>query len=162
MLCPHQFDEVLRNNSKGKDAKERTMAHLKDRYTREALLYEMLTQNRVRCNLCAHHCVIAEGKRGACQVCENRELPDALTGGDLEIHTIGDAVEPRKVLDAIREGFEIGNGILSKTRHPRISPDSLTPTNCNSNTSAYGSPAELLSALLRSTFRMRSSMPCPR
>jgi len=37
----------------------------------------------------------------------NRELPDALVGSDLEIHTIGDAVEPRKVLDAIWEGFEI-------------------------------------------------------
>ena len=111
MLCTHLLDEAIRNNSKGKDAKERSMAHLKDRYTREALLYEMLTQNRVRSNLCAHHCVIAEGKRGACQVRANRDLPDALTGGDLEIHTIGDAVEPRKVLDAIWEGFEIGNRI---------------------------------------------------
>lgn len=44
----------------------------KNKYIREALLYERLTQNRVRCNLCAHHCVIADGKKGVCQVRENR------------------------------------------------------------------------------------------
>jgi soluble P-type ATPase len=49
--------------------------------------------------------VIAVGVR------HNRELTDALKNSDLEIHTIGDAVEPRKVLEAIWEGFEVGNGI---------------------------------------------------
>ena len=39
---------------------------------KEAMLFERLEKNRVRCNLCAHHCVIAEGKRGACKVRENR------------------------------------------------------------------------------------------
>jgi pyruvate formate lyase activating enzyme len=39
---------------------------------REALLYEKLSNNRVRCNLCAHNCIIANGKRGVCQVRENR------------------------------------------------------------------------------------------
>jgi pyruvate formate lyase activating enzyme len=39
---------------------------------REAALYERLTHNRVRCNLCAHRCVIPDGKRGVCQVRENR------------------------------------------------------------------------------------------
>jgi 2,4-dienoyl-CoA reductase-like NADH-dependent reductase (Old Yellow Enzyme family)/thioredoxin reductase len=38
----------------------------------------------------------------------NREVPDALAGSDLEMHVIGDALEPRKALDAIREGFEVG------------------------------------------------------
>lgn len=38
----------------------------------EALLYEKLVNNKVRCNLCAHHCVIADGKRGVCRVRENR------------------------------------------------------------------------------------------
>ena len=36
------------------------------------MLYEELPDDRVRCNLCAHRCVIAEGKRGICQVRENR------------------------------------------------------------------------------------------
>jgi pyruvate/2-oxoglutarate dehydrogenase complex dihydrolipoamide dehydrogenase (E3) component len=49
--------------------------------------------------------VIAVGVR------PNRELTDALKNSDLEIHTIGDAVEPRKVLEAIWEGFEVGNRI---------------------------------------------------
>jgi pyruvate/2-oxoglutarate dehydrogenase complex dihydrolipoamide dehydrogenase (E3) component len=38
----------------------------------------------------------------------NRELPEALTGNELEVHVIGDAVEPRKALDAIHEGFSVG------------------------------------------------------
>jgi pyruvate formate lyase activating enzyme len=38
----------------------------------EALLYEKLEKNRVRCNLCAHRCVIADGKKGVCQVRENK------------------------------------------------------------------------------------------
>ena len=39
---------------------------------KEAMLYEKLPQNRVRCHLCAHRCLIADGKRGICQVRENR------------------------------------------------------------------------------------------
>ena len=39
---------------------------------KEAMLYEKLGDNRVRCNLCAHRCVIKEGKRGVCLVRENR------------------------------------------------------------------------------------------
>jgi pyruvate formate lyase activating enzyme len=39
---------------------------------KEAKLYEQLDDERVRCNLCAHRCVIAEGKRGVCQVRHNR------------------------------------------------------------------------------------------
>ena len=40
---------------------------------KEAMLYESLPKNRVRCNLCAHHCLIREGKKGICQVRENRD-----------------------------------------------------------------------------------------
>jgi 2,4-dienoyl-CoA reductase-like NADH-dependent reductase (Old Yellow Enzyme family)/thioredoxin reductase len=41
----------------------------------------------------------------------NLTLPNALAGSDLEIHVIGDAVAPRKALEAIREGFDVGNRI---------------------------------------------------
>ena len=41
----------------------------------------------------------------------NQELPNALEGSDLVAHVIGDAVKPRKVLEAIWEGFEVGNKI---------------------------------------------------
>jgi len=40
---------------------------------KEALLYEKLLNKKVRCNLCAHNCIIAHEKRGTCQVRENRE-----------------------------------------------------------------------------------------
>ncbi len=43
----------------------------------EAYLYEPLEGNKTRCNLCNHRCVIKEGKRGICEVRENR-------GGALE------------------------------------------------------------------------------
>jgi len=39
---------------------------------KEAKLYERLEDGRVRCILCAHRCVIRDGKRGICQVRENR------------------------------------------------------------------------------------------
>ncbi|MCL7454102.1 MAG: AmmeMemoRadiSam system radical SAM enzyme [Anaerolineae bacterium] len=39
---------------------------------REALLYDKLDGGRVRCNLCAHRCLIAEGNKGVCLVRENR------------------------------------------------------------------------------------------
>jgi pyruvate formate lyase activating enzyme len=38
---------------------------------KEAMLYEKLSDDRVRCNLCAHRCTIADGKLGVCQVREN-------------------------------------------------------------------------------------------
>lgn len=40
--------------------------------SKEAMLYEKRPSGRVRCNVCAHRCVIADGKRGVCQVRENR------------------------------------------------------------------------------------------
>ncbi|MFN2158517.1 MAG: NADH:flavin oxidoreductase, partial [Anaerolineales bacterium] len=44
-------------------------------------------------------------------VCANRELPDAFQNSELEVHVIGDAVEPRKAINAIQEGFNVGNMI---------------------------------------------------
>jgi len=38
----------------------------------EAMLYTPLENDAVRCSLCAHRCQIANGKRGICQVRENR------------------------------------------------------------------------------------------
>ena len=40
---------------------------------KEALLYQKLDGDKVRCQLCAHYCVIANGKKGVCQVRENRD-----------------------------------------------------------------------------------------
>jgi pyruvate formate lyase activating enzyme len=38
---------------------------------KEAMLYDKLSHNVVRCELCAHHCRIAPGKLGICQVRKN-------------------------------------------------------------------------------------------
>jgi pyruvate formate lyase activating enzyme len=40
---------------------------------KEALLYEKLDDQRVRCDLCAHRCVVAPGRKGVCLVRENRD-----------------------------------------------------------------------------------------
>lgn len=39
---------------------------------KEAMLYEKLSDNRVRCHLCAHRCLIYDDHMGICQVRENR------------------------------------------------------------------------------------------
>jgi len=39
---------------------------------KEAYLYEKLKEQGVRCILCNHRCIIADGKRGLCNVRENR------------------------------------------------------------------------------------------
>lgn len=39
---------------------------------KEALFYNKLDDQRVKCFLCAHHCLISENKRGICSVRENR------------------------------------------------------------------------------------------
>lgn len=36
---------------------------------KEAMFYQKLDENKVRCNLCNHRCVIPEGKRGLCKGC---------------------------------------------------------------------------------------------
>lgn len=41
--------------------------------TKEAILYGRLAENKVRCHLCAHRCIIGEGRRGICSVRENRQ-----------------------------------------------------------------------------------------
>jgi pyruvate formate lyase activating enzyme len=48
----------------------------------EAYLYEPLEENKVKCNLCSHRCVIKEGRCGICGVRENR-------GGALETLVYG-------------------------------------------------------------------------
>jgi pyruvate formate lyase activating enzyme len=40
---------------------------------KEALYWDKLCENRVRCRLCPHECLIDSGKRGICKVRENRE-----------------------------------------------------------------------------------------
>jgi pyruvate formate lyase activating enzyme len=69
MHCPYLLVNGLSKIGRGK-VREHD-GSLKNKYVREALLYDRLTQNRVRCNLCAHHCVIPNGKLGVCRVRKN-------------------------------------------------------------------------------------------
>lgn len=39
---------------------------------KEAMLYDKLDGNKVRCRVCSHRCMVADGKRGFCRVRENR------------------------------------------------------------------------------------------
>jgi len=39
---------------------------------KEALLYDKLKENKVKCNLCSHRCNISDGKMGICGVRENK------------------------------------------------------------------------------------------
>ncbi len=39
----------------------------------EALFYKKLESGKVKCQLCAHYCLISPGKRGICRVRENRD-----------------------------------------------------------------------------------------
>ena len=41
----------------------------------------------------------------------NRTLLDALSNSDLEMYPVGDVVQPRQVLEAIWEGFMVGNSV---------------------------------------------------
>ena len=38
---------------------------------KEAMLYETLTENKVKCNLCCHRCIIKDGFHGICGVRHN-------------------------------------------------------------------------------------------
>lgn len=40
---------------------------------KEAVLYDSLIENRVKCNVCAHRCTIPEGKVGVCRTRQNRD-----------------------------------------------------------------------------------------
>ena len=40
---------------------------------KEAMFYNKLENQKVKCFLCAHNCVISKGKRGICKVRENRD-----------------------------------------------------------------------------------------
>lgn len=55
---------------------------------REAMLYERLKENKVKCNLCSHRCVIVPTKRGICGVRENREgvLYSSVYGKSIATH----------------------------------------------------------------------------
>jgi pyruvate formate lyase activating enzyme len=61
---------VLSRLVKFAEAQEAKLGHIA---ARKALYYDKLSNERVRCNLCPHRCVVGKGKRGFCRVRENRD-----------------------------------------------------------------------------------------
>jgi hypothetical protein len=51
---------------------EESRKFVKHNSCKEAVLYERLPDNTVRCNLYSHRCIISEGHKGVCRVRENR------------------------------------------------------------------------------------------
>lgn len=45
---------------------------MRDSCLKEALLYERLTDKKVRCNTCNRHCIISPNKLGFCKTRQNR------------------------------------------------------------------------------------------
>ena len=56
-------------------------------------------------NIAADTIVIAAGSTA------NNDLSQALEGKVRELHSVGDCVEPRRILEAIREGWKAANEI---------------------------------------------------
>jgi len=69
----------------------------------EAYLYEPMKEQAVKCNLCSHRCLIRSGKRGICNVRENRDgILNTLVYGKLIARHI-DPIE-KKPLFHLRPG----------------------------------------------------------
>ncbi len=72
----------------------------------EAFLYEKLEDQKVRCNLCCHRCLIMDGKRGICHVRENRSgRLDTLVFGKIVARSV-DPIEKKPI-------FHLAPGSLS-------------------------------------------------
>ena len=76
----------------------------------EAMFYEAMSENRVRCNLCSHRCKIDEGKRGICGVRKNRNgaLYSLVYGKIIAEHV--DAIEKKPLFHFLpgSRAFSIG------------------------------------------------------
>jgi pyruvate formate lyase activating enzyme len=87
---------------------------------KDALLYESLDGNRVRCNLCNHGCKIQEGKRGICGVRENQDgtLYSLVYGKIIAEHI--DPIEKKPLFNFLpgSKAFSIGTvGCNFRCRH---------------------------------------------
>jgi pyruvate formate lyase activating enzyme len=132
---------------------------------KEALLYEQLDSNAVKCHLCRHECKIEAGKRGICGVRENRSGKLYSLVYDKVVSTNVDPIE-KKPLFHVAPGsrsFSIAtvgcnfrclfcqNSSISQLPHEtgRVAGDSLSPaqiaalaaeSNCRSISYTYTEP----------------------
>ncbi len=69
----------------------------------EAMLYEKLSNNRVKCLVCNHYCILKDGQRGICGVRENKKgIMEALNYG----LTVANGIDPieKKPLNHFLQG----------------------------------------------------------
>jgi 2,4-dienoyl-CoA reductase (NADPH2) len=99
------MDLLARSMLLGRLRKQNVAIHTNTRVTRLARETAFARQNDREFQFSIETVVIAVGVRSNC------ELADALAQSGLEMMVIGDAVQPRKALEAIWEGFEVGLGV---------------------------------------------------
>jgi pyruvate formate lyase activating enzyme len=120
---------------------------------KEALFFKRLDDGKVRCDLCAHRCVIGDGERGFCGVRENRDgtLYSLVYGRAIATHV--DPIE-KKPLFHYRPGSHSLSvatvGCNFRCRHCQNADLSIRPVENRQITGQNVTPAELVAAARRS------------
>jgi NADPH-dependent 2,4-dienoyl-CoA reductase/sulfur reductase-like enzyme len=96
------MDVLARNMLLNRLKKQGVEIHTQTKVTALAADSGLVEQDGNAIRLPLETVVMAVGVRA------NRELVDVLKNSGLDMHVIGDAVKPRKALEAIWEGFEVG------------------------------------------------------
>jgi 2,4-dienoyl-CoA reductase-like NADH-dependent reductase (Old Yellow Enzyme family)/thioredoxin reductase len=97
-----EMDVLARNMLLNRLKKQGVEIHTQTKVTALAADSGLVEQDGNAIRLPLETVVMAVGVRA------NRELVDVLKNSGLDMHVIGDAVKPRKALEAIWEGFEVG------------------------------------------------------
>lgn len=119
---------------------------------KEARWYEKLSDNRVRCDLCNHRCVIETGKRGVCGVRENRDgiLYSLVYGKVIASHV--DPIEKKPLFHFLpgTQSFSIATvGCNFKCTHCQNSDISQMPTDNGQIMGQDVKPEEIVKAAER-------------
>jgi NADPH-dependent 2,4-dienoyl-CoA reductase/sulfur reductase-like enzyme len=99
------MDLLAKNMLIGRLKKQNVSIHTNTKVTRLTQDTAFTQQNDRETRFPIEILIMAVGVR------PNHELADSLEQGELEMYVIGDAVQPRKAIEAIWEGFEIGASI---------------------------------------------------
>lgn len=120
---------------------------------REAMLYQKLSDNRVRCDLCSHRCMIADGKQGMCGVRENNDgiLYSLVYGKVIATHV--DPIEKKPLFNFLpgTQAFSIATvGCNLKCTHCQNSDISQMPVEHKRIAGQDASPEQIVNAAERS------------
>ncbi|MEA1927441.1 MAG: AmmeMemoRadiSam system radical SAM enzyme, partial [Candidatus Auribacterota bacterium] len=123
---------------------------------KEALLYSKLEDNTVLCTLCAHRCLITEGKRGLCGVRENRggKLYSLVYGKAIATHV--DPIEKKPLFNFLpgSRAFSVATvGCNMTCLHCQNADISQSPRTTGNIIGQDISPEELVDAAEKSNCR---------